>query len=437
MDFGRLTLDQGPDLQAPVRFFLTAPLFGVLAAFGLMIGGPAILISRWTPQLLGITHFMTVGFLSMAMCGALFQLLPVVAGAAIYRASVVSIVLHRLLVVGSLTLGLGLWSGSRIGLVGAIASLAIAAVVVGSMVCHAWLRASTHRPTVVAMGGAVLAFLAAAGLGLVLAAGHAGAPFGVVRDLTDLHARVGLVGWVAVLVIGVAYQVVPMFQLTPAYPHGLSILLVPTLLAALVASGAELLRWPAEVTVAIGLATFAALTLRLQSRRRRPRSDVTLKYWRLAMICLLFAVVLWTTHALFPSTLGDSHLSVALGVLYIVGFGTSVISGMLYKIVPFLVWLHVQRGHLVAVAQRGRPVTMAGLIPEARGRLQFIIHLAGVASLLAAAYRPQWATYPAAALLLVAWSALWLNLWTAVRKYRQLAAPEARERGSLTGQTLP
>ena len=31
-----------------------------------------------------------------------------------------------------------------------------------------------------------------------------------------------------------------------------------------------------------------------------------------------------------------------LGVLMIVGFAMSVINGMLYKIVPFLVWFHLQ-----------------------------------------------------------------------------------------------
>ncbi|MDO8305560.1 MAG: hypothetical protein Q7T06_07195, partial [Herminiimonas sp.] len=36
--------------------------------------------------------------------------------------------------------------------------------------------------------------------------------------LTDLHVLWGLAGWVGLLTIGIAFQVVPMFQVTPLYP---------------------------------------------------------------------------------------------------------------------------------------------------------------------------------------------------------------------------
>lgn len=424
MNSGQLNLDDIPDIGVPIRFFLTAPLFGMMAAVGLMIGGATVLSSRWTPELLGLTHFMTLGFITMTMCGALLQLLPVVAGAAVPRAPVVVPALHALLVVGALMLGLGLWSGSRTCLILAAASLGAVAVVFGGVVSHALLRVVTRHPTVVAMGGAVLCFVAAAGLGVVLAAGHAGAPFRILRDLTDLHARVGLVGWVAVLVIGVSYQVVPMFQLTPAYPRLLSTLLVPTLLATLVASGIRPLWEPAELAMGIALATFAGSTLRLQRRRRR-RGDISLQFWRIGMVSLLLAVGLWMVHVLFPSVLAGPHVPVELGVLYVVGFGTSVISAMLYKIVPFLIWLHLKRKQLSVVTKHKSRLTMAAVIPGPRIRLQFIIHCAGVGCLLAAAYWPHWVTYPAATLLLVAWLILWLNLWTAVRSYTRFAAPDA------------
>ena len=50
-----LSHDDTPPFSAPLRFFLTAPLFGVVAGLTLLFGGE-ILVSRWTPGALAITH---------------------------------------------------------------------------------------------------------------------------------------------------------------------------------------------------------------------------------------------------------------------------------------------------------------------------------------------------------------------------------------------
>ncbi|MEJ2687049.1 MAG: hypothetical protein P8124_07530 [Gammaproteobacteria bacterium] len=426
MNYGALSLEQAPALDVPVRFFLTAPAFGVLAAGGLLAGGPAVLGSRWTPQLLGVTHLLTLGFLTMTMFGALLQLLPVLAGVTIVRTRLISAVLYGVLVPGVLALALGLWSRWNACLELAVVMLAAACLLFAVVVLRALLGAAARRqPSVVAMTGAVVGFSATAGLGLVLAAGHAGARFGILRNLTDLHARLGLVAWVGVLVIGVAYQVVPMFQFTPAYPRRLSTTLVPLLLVAVSASAVGLLSAPANLVTATALAVFAAFTLVLQSRRRRRRPDVTLAYWRLAMICLLVADGLWVAAALLPDRWPAQVAPLAVGMLYIVGFGTSVISGMLYKIVPFLVWLHLQRRVPRRHQAKRTLPTMAEIIPATRMGLQYRVHCAGVLALVGAAFHPQWATYAAGGLLMAAWAGLWLNLWNAVRCYRHVIADSA------------
>lgn len=85
MASGMLSFDQVPPLAAPLRFFVTAPLFIALAGLLAVIDGPAILASRWTPAALAATHLLTVGFMLQVMLGALIQVLPVVAGAALAR----------------------------------------------------------------------------------------------------------------------------------------------------------------------------------------------------------------------------------------------------------------------------------------------------------------------------------------------------------------
>ena len=72
-----MAFENAPPFAAPLRFFLTAPLFAVLAGLLVAFEGPDIFASRWTPGALAATHLLTVGFMMQAMLGALIQILPV------------------------------------------------------------------------------------------------------------------------------------------------------------------------------------------------------------------------------------------------------------------------------------------------------------------------------------------------------------------------
>ena len=87
---------------------------------------------------------------------------------------------------------------------------------------------------------------------------------------------------------------------------------------------------------------FAVVTLKLQSQRRRRVPDATLSFFRLGMFALL-AAALFSLAALFP-TAYNNHLRMLSVLAFLLGFAMSVMHGMLYKIVPFLVWFHLFRG---------------------------------------------------------------------------------------------
>ena len=76
-----LTLEQAPPIHVPFRLFLTAPLFLLCSACILAWQGEVILVSRWSPATLAVAHLIAIGFLGQVMCGALLQMLPVIAGA--------------------------------------------------------------------------------------------------------------------------------------------------------------------------------------------------------------------------------------------------------------------------------------------------------------------------------------------------------------------
>ncbi|HFB53658.1 MAG TPA: hypothetical protein ENJ67_02890, partial [Sulfurimonas autotrophica] len=83
MDFNGLSIDQAPPISAPLRFFLTAPLFGIVAGIVLFFSDSAALMSRYSIDAIVVTHLITIGVFGFVMLGALTQMLPVLASAKI------------------------------------------------------------------------------------------------------------------------------------------------------------------------------------------------------------------------------------------------------------------------------------------------------------------------------------------------------------------
>ncbi|MFZ2163710.1 MAG: hypothetical protein WAW02_15970 [Sideroxyarcus sp.] len=418
-----LSLDQAPPIGVPLRFFITAPLFAFAAALLLLWQGPEIFSSRWNPAMLGITHMLTLGYMGMIMQGAILQMLPVVAGTPVRRPVLVAAIIHTLGVIGIILLCCGLILGAPLLLQIALPILGTALFLFAALVVITLRRALPQNMTARAMRLAALMLASTVLLGLLLLSNHAFGWWLQAREtLANLHLSWGLLGWVGLLVAGVAYQVVPMFQLTPAYPLRLTRWLAPVLFLLLLllaaASHAPALRLVLEVLLGAGFALFALTTLRLQTRRRRKLPDVSLDFWRGSMASLLLAIALWFAAQIVPAIRDMHSYGLLLGVLMIAGFAMSVINGMLYKIVPFLVWFHLQssRG---ATSSHAVP-NVREILPESRMRWQMRLHFAALCALLAAVIFPVPFFYPAALLFGASNLWLWLNIVAATRIYRRV-----------------
>lgn len=420
---GALCYDATPALHVPLRFLLTAPLFGVAAGL-LLLAAPEALASRWEPAAFALTHLLAVGFMLTVMCGALFQILPVVGGTAMPGGTRLAGAMHVGLSAGAVLLSLGLgagWPGAihagalLLGLSGAVFVLAAAlALWGGTMALH------TQRDLRVALIGIGVAVMLGVSLAMVLSRGL---PLPLpLPTLLELHVGWALLGGAGMLLAATSWIVVPMFQITPAYPAVLTrawALAVFVLLlvwsVAVVLGGARLAG--ALLLVPLLLAgVFAVTTLGLQLRSRRSEPDATTRAFRVAMAAFLvgLACVLAARYA------GGDRWAVAAGVLLLYGGFTGVIQGMLYKIVPFLCWLDLSQAGL-------RAPNVKKLQPDAPVRAQARVHVAALVLVLAAVVSGQDVVTRIAGLLVVAdFGLLTWNMLGVVWRYRrsrQLAAP--------------
>lgn len=421
MNHASLSLVQSPPLSIPLRFFLTAPLFAIAAGIVLFWFGEEAFISRWHPALLAATHFLTLGFIVMIMMGALQQLTPVLMGTQIPHPRLFSTVIHLLFTTGTLLLtSAWLWQQPKLfTLAGVLLSISIAIFII--VLLLSLRKARSGYATVHTTRMALVAFAITMGLGVYLAMGYNWSELSRFSGMTNLHMTWGLFGWVSLLLIGVAYQVIPMFQITADYPKPMMKWLVTVLFLLLVCwSTVQIIFteiiWLTNAFSGLlisGLLSFILVTLKLLSHRRRHIPDITLNFWRVAMSSLLMVVIIWLL-SLFEL---HSRLEFFMAVLMIVGFAMSAISGMIYKIAPFLIWLHLNNYAHGMDRTKFKIPNMKQVIPTHKARLHFRAHSLMLILSSLAVFWPKVFLQPAALLLIITGLILWTNLYSALRLY--------------------
>ena len=228
----------------------------------------------------------------------------------------------------------------------------------------------------------------------------------------------------AVLLAAASWVVVPMFQITAAYPQRFTTLWAPAVTATLVLwTLAEYLAIDAARFIAIlalGLlgAGYAGTTLYLQAHSRRSKPDTPFLAFREAMYSalagvLVLAISLWSDADCWP---------ILAGVLILHGGFGGTITAMLYKIVPFLAWLHLTQAGLKAP-------NMKKLLPDTPIRRQLRVRTTSLATLCVAVFVPVLAPL-AGVVLAVEFGWLFANLLRVVRARRDAAKNAGPRPGS-------
>jgi len=392
-------LQDAPPLAIPLSFFLTAPLALAAAGAVALVGGADVFANRWTPLTLAITHLGTLGFVSMVMMGATYQVLAMVVGSPAPWPRVAHVV-HALFTLGVAAFCWGIARENPSLVFVAIAALTFGVFLFLVPVGIALARAPAVDATVFGIRAAVAFFFVAAVAGIWMAHGFSGMRFPGSRLLwSQAHLSVALVGWVGGLLAAMSWRVLPAsYQAVPtpgawrwtvqilvvAGALGPAIVLAADYLGLLAGSGTASESLAAALTVPGILAVWVlhpALAARSLSGRRRADVEPSLRFWQaglaVAPLTALCAVAAWSLEA--------PHGDVLFGWLALVGWIGMIMHGMLTRIVPFLVWLHRFAPWSAAVDGTAAP-TVQDLRPDALVRRGFALHvgslLLGAAAIL-------------------------------------------------------
>ncbi|MFZ6781127.1 hypothetical protein ACO0LD_30195 [Undibacterium sp. Ji83W] len=371
---------------------LPAPWMGVLTGLLLAFGPQQALPDRFAPLTLALTHCLALGMLAPIMIGALFQLMPVVAGQAVAGAHKIAafVALGSALIAAGLSLGFlqGITAGFIFA--GVLAAMLYGAVTLALLTaaCKIAVVDSTTRT----LRWIPLAFLLVVALGISLAGNFAGWWQLDVMYLLDLHVGWGLTCWIATLVVGIASTTMPMFWQTKrpsaywqrALP---GVLWLPLLLAF----------WPAlqqfallfACLVIFLLALIAFVTVWRAKRRFDPAWGLwlvcTASYMCTALLAALPTVLKHVGGFILPDLISQA-LPWWIAVLVLVGGAVLPVNAMLGKIIPFLVFMHLRR----QTPMGQRVPTMQAVLPPQRLLWQARAVLLAFALLMLLPMAPAW-----------------------------------------------
>ena len=303
------------------------------------------------PRILGLTHMLVLGWVSIIIFGALYQLIPVVMEVKLYSekmtyVSFISLGLGNLLLVG------GFWHHYTSPGLSVIVGGSLIVIGVLFFVANALLTAKTSSVKTTENNfiiASIFWLLATVLFGLFILLNNR---FGFISisplNLLKAHASIGLIGWFMMLVMGVASTLLPMFFIVHnlnkkfirasfyATNLGLGIFFVSVLF--------QLSFWiisASAIAIFVGIFLFVRYNYDAYKRRLRKKLDIGMKLsvssFLLLAVSILSGIMVFVSPFLFPTMI--TAFSIVFGFSLLLGFFTALILGQMYKTLPFIVWL--------------------------------------------------------------------------------------------------
>jgi hypothetical protein len=371
-----------------LRFTLTG-LIALLCGTVWLLVHPEILAKyHYSPSAIAVTHLMVLGWIVLSVMGAMYQLVPVALETKLYseRLAKWQFAIHVMSVAGMVWM-FHAWNMKQVGHFGC--GMALSFGLFAYNIARTLLRAPKWNVITLAVASALFWLLFAALAGLSIAAGKCVyesadkysatsamgallhslracgmfmshfAPLGAMHA----HAHLGAVGFFLMLIVGISYKLIPMFTLSEIQSSRRAVLSVALLNLGLAGSFVAILlqsRWKPHFALVLILALvfYGREIIAILRARKRLALDWGVRYF-LTAICLLAPLSMIGLFLSRPElTWADfnGQLENLYGFLALIGVVSFAIIGMLYKIVPFLVWFaaysrHIGRARVPALAE--------------------------------------------------------------------------------------
>jgi hypothetical protein len=360
------------NIRVPLLFILTG-ITALLGAISLIFLRPEVLTTyHYNQYIIAITHLVTLGWISSVVMGAMYQLVPVALETKLYSQKLagVQFALHLVGICGMVWM-FWAWNMKQVGHFGSIFGVGVLLFIYNLF--RTLLRVPRWNVVATAIAATLFWLALTVSVGLMVVAGKCSYDLveatgsatwqsqliGVVRGIgkwvtrfdqmgvMHAHVHAGVVGVFLMLIVGVSYRLIPMFTLSeiqkPRRAMASVLLLNLGLMGAfLTIATRSQLKILFSATSVVGLVLYGFELRAILRARKRRVIDWAVKYFltglfTLVLLSPLGAVLTWPGLPLNNLT---GQLENAYGFAALLGLVSFAIVGMLYKVLPFLVWYH-------------------------------------------------------------------------------------------------
>ena len=342
-----ITSAYAPPFKIVAKYFIAAIFSFVLLNLLLLIYFKEYSGFHFQPIILAITHIATLGWITMIIFGALFQLIPVVLEVKLYSEKLAEIQfwIFTIGIIGFVYSFLN-FGNSEI-MISSAGILNIAMLIFSYNSIATLLKVKKWNLTGYYLAAAIFYFFITAVVGLLLAINlfH---PYINSNHLNylNMHVHLAFIGWVAMVIMGVSFKLIPMFTLSHGYSLNsgkLAFTMINIgllgLSIAMYNQNTNYIFYLFSILIAVGIFIFLFQIKLIFSKRLRKKNDVGLKFTVTAYIMLAIVTLLGLLISIIDYY-SITNLTLIYGYLIVFGFVSFIIVGQMYKIVPFLVWYH-------------------------------------------------------------------------------------------------
>lgn len=337
-----ISIGKAPANSAILPFYATGALVFVILCT-VMVFNPDVFTGHYfSPRLLTIVHLAALGWGTMIIFGAAYQLLPVICEQDLYSENLAQISWYTL-TAGVFLLTATFWNFNTGWMMISGGSLIVLSVLLFSVnvlktsrICQKYSIQKLFIST------SAIWLLVTVIIGMLLAINLA-YPFFEKEHLQilKLHAHAGLGGWFLQLITGVSTKLVPMFLLGKSTKEKLLKLafifqnlgLILFLLDGYFFGISDRILLYAAL-ILTGILSWLLYLYDAFKNRLRKKTELLMKYSFLSFLCLLIALLM------IPMVYYSQgyQWTMLYGTLLFMGWITSIILGKTFKTLPFIIW---------------------------------------------------------------------------------------------------
>ncbi|WP_457749985.1 hypothetical protein [Sulfurimonas sp.] len=369
----KISQDFAPPFKLIAPFFILGSIFYFLSSVYLF-SFDATNISFLHPKTIAFVHLFLLGFIMMVIFGAMAQLVPVVLEVGHFGVELFYAI-WPLLLIGTLLMVFGFLYSSALLPYGGVVVLIAMMIFVGEI----FLTIFKVKKLTLVMSSLLIAntFLFFGIIfGLLMALSYAGTISVDISSLLQAHVYSVLGGYIAITIMGLSVVLVPMFTLSHSFslkPLEISISMMSIAVVLVIIASffkIQYLAYLGYISAVIAMLSYFYLIYIIYKTRPRKENDVYAISLMFSYISMIVSLII----GLLYFVMQKEEFLLASMWLFFFGFFAFLITGHMYKIIPFLVWFE----KFSPLVGKQKVPMLVDMVPSKSSQAQFVFCAVGV-----------------------------------------------------------